>query len=97
LERETRTNAEQNSHLPLRYYFYWGKKEGAEMVSDATIITDLLKTYEHYTIKTVINEKGTHNEKEWRVAFPRFYKWLMQKEKQQSTGDKNEKQNNTNR
>jgi predicted alpha/beta superfamily hydrolase len=97
LERETRTNAEQNSHLPLRYYFYWGKKEGAEMVSDATIITDLLKTYEHCTLKTVVNEKGTHNEKEWRVAFPRFYKWLMQKEKQQSTGDKNEKQNNTNR
>jgi hypothetical protein len=49
-----------------------------------------LKTYEHCTLKTVVNEKGTHSETEWRAAFPRFYKWLMQKEKRGSKVRSNE-------
>jgi predicted alpha/beta superfamily hydrolase len=88
IEKETKTNAEQNSHLPLRYYFYWGRREGAEMASDAALITDLLKNYGHYTIKTIINEKGTHSEKEWGAAFPRFYKWLMQKDNERAVRPK---------
>jgi predicted alpha/beta superfamily hydrolase len=90
LERETQSTAGQNSSIPQRYYFYWGKKESAEMASNATIITGLLKTYEHCTLKTVVNEKGTHSETEWRAAFPRFYKWLMQKEKRGSKVRSNE-------
>jgi predicted alpha/beta superfamily hydrolase len=76
---ETKSRAGHNSNYPQRFYFYYGEKEGHEMAAHAAAVINLLQTYEHQQVETVVEHEGTHNEAEWRAVFPHFYKWLMQK------------------
>lgn len=77
LLKETQSRAERSRHLPQRFYFYYGEREGHEMAAKARPVIDLLKRYEHCTVKTVTDKEGTHSEAEWRKEFPRFYKWII--------------------
>jgi predicted alpha/beta superfamily hydrolase len=77
LLEETKSKAEQNRNQPQRFYFYYGEQEGHEMARHADTIIDLLRSCEHYAVKTVIAREGTHSEAEWRSVFANFYRWLM--------------------
>jgi len=82
LKEVIKNRATQNNTYPQRFYFYYGEKEGKEMVGQATSVIRLLKKYFHYIVKMVVDKEGTHSEAEWRAAFAPFYKWIMSKEAQ---------------
>ena len=54
------------------------------MSENAKAMIAVLQPFGQYTIKTVVNKKGTHSEATWRDAFPHFYRWLMQKPRKQT-------------
>jgi metallo-beta-lactamase class B len=37
----------------------------------------ILEKKQRYSIRTIINPLGQHNEKTWRGEFADFYNWLM--------------------
>jgi len=80
---EIRNKAAQNSQYPQRFYFYYGDKEGRQMILKTKAVIQQLQSFDHYTLKRVVNKEGTHSEAEWRATFPSFYKWIMQQEQQQ--------------
>lgn len=84
LKEEIKDKAAQNSNFPQRFYFYYGEKEGKEMIAHANSVIRLLKKYFHYIVKPIVEKEGTHSEAEWRIAFPLFYKWIMRKEQNHS-------------
>ena len=60
-----------------KFYLYAGSKESTTMVSDLKRMADILQKKENYSIRTVINPLGQHNETYWRQEFADFYKWLV--------------------
>lgn len=89
LQEETKRLAKQDNAPAQRFYFYYGEREGKEVTTQTAAMIRLMKTMEHYTLKTVINKEGTHTEAEWRTAFLSFYKWIMNKRPESSiSGEK---------
>ena len=84
IENEASTMAVQSGVHKQRLYFYYGEKEDNEMSENAKAMIAVLQPFGQYTIKTVVNKKGTHSEATWRDAFPHFYRWLMQKPRKQT-------------
>ncbi|MEO6611674.1 MAG: alpha/beta hydrolase-fold protein [Chitinophagaceae bacterium] len=70
---------ENGEKIKGKIYFYAGKQEGGNMV------TDLLKAFEKMSdvskagMTTVIRDGGKHTEATWRKEFPLFYSWLLPK------------------
>ena len=63
-----------------RVYFYIGGKEGDESVPDVERMIPLLATPDHAVrdITLHIEPDAQHNEKAWRVEFPRAIAWLFE-------------------
>lgn len=61
-----------------RIYFYCGKQESDEMVSDMLLAFQKMASVSKARMTTVIRDDGRHNEKTWQKEFPLFYEWLMQ-------------------
>lgn len=59
-----------------KLFFYIGRKEGNDMVSNMIRVTDSLGRYSKAAIYTAIDEKGEHNEKAWQKWFAEFYLWI---------------------
>ncbi|HOZ85079.1 MAG TPA: alpha/beta hydrolase-fold protein [Niabella sp.] len=64
-----------------RVYLYGGGKEGKQMVPDMLKADTLLKKYSKAEVKTKVKKTGQHNEAEWQMQFPFFYRWMMKKGK----------------
>jgi metallo-beta-lactamase class B len=62
-----------------RFFMYAGAKEDATMVTNVTKMEAILKTKPRYEITTQISPLGQHNEAYWKLVFPGFYAWLMNK------------------
>jgi predicted alpha/beta superfamily hydrolase len=64
-----------------RIYLYAGGKEGANMIANFEKLTGALENqrfgYDRVQIKTSINPKGDHSEKQWSKEFPVALKWLF--------------------
>lgn len=60
-----------------RVYFFAGKQEGENMVTDALRMYNSLHKVSKSKMKIVIKDDGKHNEATWRKDFPEFYKWVM--------------------
>ena len=73
---ELKCLADKNAHLPQRFYFYGGGKEGDNMVEHIEHMVDLLNDYPYYHVTVEIDPEGDHSEYHWRNRFPHFYAWL---------------------
>lgn len=60
-----------------KFFFYIGDREGKSFVNDMQEIQELLGEKSAAMIYSVIDAKGSHNEKAWRKWFPEFYCWIM--------------------
>ncbi|TXI34508.1 MAG: alpha/beta hydrolase, partial [Niabella sp.] len=58
-------------------YLYGGGLEGKEMVPDMQRTAKILAKYSKAKIKTKIKKTGKHNEAEWQLQFPMFYRWVI--------------------
>lgn len=59
-----------------KIYFYAGKAEGENMVTDMLTVFNKMNLTSKAKLTTVIRTEGKHNEATWREEFPIFYKWL---------------------
>lgn len=59
-----------------RLFFYCGKQESPEMVSDMLLAFQQLAAVSKSKMTSVIREDGMHNEKAWRKEVPLFYEWI---------------------
>ncbi|NIJ51776.1 alpha/beta hydrolase [Dyadobacter arcticus] len=64
-----------------RIYLYAGGKEGANMLPNFKKLQETLETqafgYDRVKIKSSIDPKGKHEEKQWSQEFPLAMKWLF--------------------
>ncbi len=58
-------------------YFYAGKKESEEMVTQTLKAFEMMNQYSQSRMTIVIRNDGEHNEASWRKEFPLFYEWLL--------------------
>lgn len=70
-------NPEQAKKVKGKIYFYAGREESENMVSDMLNVFEQMRQHSKAKIKTVIRAEGKHNEPTWRSEFPVFYKWLI--------------------
>lgn len=60
-----------------RIYFYAGKLEGETMVPYAIRAFDEMHRVSKSKMELVIRAEGLHNEQRWRIEFPLFYQWIL--------------------
>lgn len=64
-----------------RIYLYAGGKEGSHMVPNVSKLRETLETqsfgYSRVKIKSSIDAKGEHDEKQWSKEFPDAFEWLF--------------------
>nr|AIA14890.1 Putative esterase [uncultured bacterium] len=64
-----------------RIYLYAGEKEGPNMLTNFNKLKELLENqgfgYSRVQIKSSVDPKGQHNEKQWSKEFPIALKWLF--------------------
>lgn len=63
--------------IKANIYFYCGKLESKDMVSDMLLVFQELITISKSKMTTVIRDDGKHNELSWRKEFPLFYAWMI--------------------
>jgi predicted alpha/beta superfamily hydrolase len=80
LKNETTACLKKNSTYTQRYYFYYGEKEGQQLVVTTEPIIKLVQSFENNKVSKVVKKEGTHSEAEWRDQFPHFYNWIMGEE-----------------
>lgn len=68
---------EKGKKVKGKMYFYAGKEEGKEMVTDMLAFLNVMNKYSKASITTVIRTDGKHNEATWQQEFPLFYRWLV--------------------
>ncbi len=61
----------------IRLFFYAGRMESDNLVTEVTKVADKLRTHDNIRISTLVSDYGKHTEADWRKAFPEFYYWLM--------------------
>lgn len=61
----------------IRLFFYAGRMESDNLVTEVTKVADKLRTHDNIRISTLLSDYGKHTEADWRKAFPEFYYWLM--------------------
>lgn len=69
--------AGNNHTLPQRYYFFAGAREDALIWEGMQAMLNLLRQHGHYALSERVDPKGGHDEKTWRRALPRFFRWLL--------------------
>jgi alpha-glucosidase len=67
----------KGKYINSKIYFFAGKQEGENMVTDALRMYNSLHKVSKSKMKIVIKDDGKHNEATWRKDFPEFYKWVM--------------------
>lgn len=60
-----------------RFYFYAGRKESDNMVTDMEKIMAVVQTKKQYEVTSSVYPLGQHSEKYWRQEFDDFYRWLV--------------------
>lgn len=64
-----------------RIYLYAGGKEGAHMIPNVNKLKETLETqsfgYSRVKIKSSVDAKGEHEEKQWSKEFPKAFEWLF--------------------
>ena len=63
--------------INAKIYFFVGKQEGENMVSDAMKMYNSMRKVSRSKMKLVIKDDGKHNEATWRKDFPVFYNWII--------------------
>lgn len=67
----------KGKNINSKIYYFAGKQEGGNMVSDALKMYNTMHKVSKSKMKLVIKDDGEHNEVTWRKDFPEFYKWIM--------------------
>ena len=67
----------KGKNINSKIYYFAGKQEGGNMVSDALKMYNTMHKVSKSKMKLVIKDDGKHNEATWRKDFPEFYKWIM--------------------
>lgn len=64
-----------------RIYLYAGGKEGAHMIPNVAKLRETLETqsfgYSRVKIKSSVDARGEHEEKQWSKEFPKAFEWLF--------------------
>jgi len=63
--------------LHSRIFFYSGKQESREMVSDMLTVFETLQKQSKSKMTVVIRDEGQHNERTWRKELPGFFQWIL--------------------
>lgn len=77
LKEETVQMLQQNTDHPQRFYFYYGEKEGSEMVDEVEPVIQLIQENGTHELHKIVNAEGDHSEGQWRNQFPHFYEWII--------------------
>lgn len=64
-----------------RIYLYAGGKESAHMIPNVNKLKDTLETqsfgYSRVKIKSAVDARGEHDERQWSKEFPKAFEWLF--------------------
>lgn len=63
--------------MKSRMFFYCGKQESQEMVSDMLAVFETLQKQSKSAMTVVIRDEGQHNEMTWRKELPGFFQWIL--------------------
>jgi predicted alpha/beta superfamily hydrolase len=69
----------KGKNINSKIYFYGGKQEGETMIPDMLKAFEIMSKASKSKMETVIRDDGKHNEARWRIEFPLFYKWMIDK------------------
>jgi predicted alpha/beta superfamily hydrolase len=67
----------KGSAMKSRLFFYCGKQESKEMVSDMLAVFEVLQKQSKSAMTVVIRDEGQHNEMTWRKELPGFFQWIL--------------------